>query len=637
MKDILSAAVLMMAAFMLWGVGNFTLRKCGGRSASWPVCIGVGLAVFIFAGGILNCVHIARGPVLWALAGAAAIISILEAKRIKFERIQGTAARFELIMTGLVIAGVTGFAIHTQLPPKVFNCDDDFQRYFPHPVSMLATGTVLGSPLGGLGSTTLGGQAFLHGFVLSVLPINYINGVDAVFGLMVLMLITAAAGWRRYSSFPGAVLGPVMVAMINPEYVNVSSLYLGSVLMATAVMLVVDEKEESGPPSLILGLVYASLVALKSTFVFFPLLHLPVAALMLESRSRPWKESRGRPWKEVFGWAAMVAIWAGVGLTPWIATHFPNYMARGMTGYDDVPTAAEGNLDLFSLDELDYRDCFLSYTVVAGGAFLVAVGASISWFSERNWRKRRMAVAVLAAGLTCTLSYLLFLCVLGPAWFGYITSLRYCIPTLLGCGVPGVVLFPRLSLRLRPEALARVPIIFCALIVAIFAGSTVARYRQALRTRSVLAFHKLADTDKYLDYCKFSLSGETSQRIHELQAKVPSGDPILAILSTPFLLDFRRNHIIDEEPCGLLTPWAHVPDNIRYVIWQYSAFKNFGQLSVLTEAEYSTMINGPGVQDRTIGVRDLGFRKHLQELLPASKTIYKDDEFVVFQLQGPYK
>jgi hypothetical protein len=454
---------------------------------------------------------------------------------------------------------------------------------------------------------------------------------------MLLMLICASIGWRRYPSFPGAVLGPIMVAMINPRYVNVSSLYLGSVLMATAVMLVVDEQEESGPSSLVLGLVYAALVSLKTTFALFPVLHLPMAALMLESRSRPWLEPRSRPWKEVFGWAAKVTLWTALGVAPWFATHLPNYVARGMIGYDEIPVSNNEKLDLFSLEMSDYRDCFLSYTVAVGGSFLVMISAAISWIWERNWRKRRTAVAVLAAGLACTLSYLLFMCVFGSAWFGYTPALHYFIPTLLGCGVPAIVLFPRLSLRLRPAALARFPVFFSALIIAIFAGSTVARYQQAGHSGSILAFHKLADSDQYSAFCKYCLSTETAGRIRELQSKIPSGEPVLAVLSTPFLLDFRRNEVVYLEPCGLLTPWARVPDRVRYVIWQVNAFKNFGDLSVLTDTEYSTMINGPNIQDQTIGVRILGFRKRLKELLPASTIIYQDDEFVVFKLQGPYK
>lgn len=332
MKDILSAVVMLIAAWLLWGLGHFTLRKCG-RSAPFPVCMGVGLAVLIFAGGVLNCAHIARAPALWAVAVAMAVVSVLETRRFKFEPIKGKDAWIELAAAGLVIAGVTGFAIHTQLPPRAFNLDDDFQRYFPHPVSMLATGSVLGSPLGGLGSTTLGAEAFLQGFVLSVLPIGYINGVDAVFGLMMLMLICAAAGWRRYPRFPGAAVGPLMVAIISPDYVNVSGLYIGSVLMATAVMLVVDEEEESGASSLILGLLYAALVAVKPTFVLFPVFHLSMSALKVESEFYPWRDA--------LKWVGKVVLWAGLGLAPWIATHLPNYLANGNLRYDPTPPGDE--------------------------------------------------------------------------------------------------------------------------------------------------------------------------------------------------------------------------------------------------------------------------------------------------------
>ncbi len=619
----------MVAAFVLWGVGNFTLRKSGGRSASWPVCIGVGLAMVIFAGGILNCAHIARGPVLWTLAGVATIISILEATQKRFAPIQGMAARFELVITGLVIAGVTGFAIHTQLPPKAFNCDDDFQRYFPQPVSMLATGTVLGSPLGGLGSTTLGGEAFLHGFVLSVLPIGYLNGVDAVFGLMVLMLICASAGWRRYASFPGAVLGPVVVATINPEYVNVSSLYLGSVLMATAVMLVVDEKEESGPPALVLGLVYASLVALKTTFIFFPILHLPIAALAVKPETGSWKR--------VFRWASWVVLSAFLCVAPWFATHVPNYIAPGIFGNIPTPTADEGVLDLLSTNEFFYWDCFLKYSVVIGFAAAVSLIAAVSWYAEPDWRKRREAIGVLAAGGACVMGYFLFICVLGPVWFGYLTGLRYYIPMLLGCGLPAFVLLQRLSLRVPPGIPPALPVVICAITFSLFADSAVARYHQAVRWGSMLGFHAFAESDRYLGYCEFCLSDGTAQRVRELQAKVPSGEPILTVISTPFLMDFRRNRIIDVEPGGLLTPWAHVPEGVRYVFWQYHGFKGFGDLGVSTETAFLQLIDGPGRQDRTIGVRGLAFHRRLDELLKGSKIISDDGEFIVFKLEGPYK
>ena len=635
MKDFVAVIVLAVASFILWGVGNFTLRKSGDRTAAWPVAIGVGLAVMIFAGGILNCAHVAFGPVLWALAGVAAVISVLETKHFKFEPIQGRSAWIELIATGLVIAVVTGFAIHTQLPPKAFNVDDDFRVYFTHPVSMLATGSLLGGPLSGLGTQTLGGQAFLQGYVLSVLPIGYINGVDAVFGFMVVMLICASAGWRRYTWFPGALLGPVMVAMISPEYVNVSGLFTGSVLMATAVMLVIEEKDETGASPLILGLLYAALISVKPTFALFPVLHLPLAALTLESQKDPWKKPH--PWMDAFNWTGRVALWAGLGLAPWVATHLPNYLATGTFRSDPTPAGDEGGFDLLSLYTTKYGDCALIYTIAVGCVALATLGAAIFGFADRPGRRRRLAMGLLAAGVACVVTYLMFLCVLGAAWFGFSTSLRYIVPTLLGSGVPAMVLFPRLAHRVKSEVLAGFSVGFCAVIGIIFSGSTVARYQQAMHSGSILAFYKLADTDHYTGYCEFCLSKGTTQRLRGLQSRIPAGESILADLSTPFLLDFRRNPIVNLEPGGLLAGWARVPANVRYVLWQYQAFTNFGDLGVTTVDQYTNMIAGPGAQDRTIGVRGLAFSRHLAELRTNSVEITNDGEIVVFKLAGPFK
>src|SRR5262249_35092577 len=157
------------------------------------------------------------------------------------------------------------FAVATQLPPDVFNFHDDLQKYFAHPVRQLATGTLLGSPLSALGSETLGGIAFLQSFVVSIFPLQYINGVDAIFGLSLLMILGAAAGWRLMSPLPGALFAPLLIACINPQYVNVSALYIGSCLMATAIMLTVEVQGRAAhrPCPLAMGLIYGGLIALK--------------------------------------------------------------------------------------------------------------------------------------------------------------------------------------------------------------------------------------------------------------------------------------------------------------------------------------------------------------------------------------
>ena len=83
------------------------------------------------------------------------------------------------------------FTIATQLPPSIYNFHDDYQKYFAYPVRMVETGTVFGSPLSAMGLQTLGAQAFLDGFVVAFFPIGYINGVDAVFGLFLCLILAA--------------------------------------------------------------------------------------------------------------------------------------------------------------------------------------------------------------------------------------------------------------------------------------------------------------------------------------------------------------------------------------------------------------------------------------------------------------
>src|SRR5262249_36494395 len=227
------------------------------------------------------------------------------------------------------IVTVIGFTIVTQLPPDVFNIEDDLPKYFAHPVRQLQTGTLYGSPLSSLGSDSLGGIAFLHSFVLLIPPIEFINGVDAVFGLFLLMCLGAAAGWRRMVPLPGALFAPLLIGAINPRYVNVSALFLGAALMATAVLLTADEREEYPPSALVIGLVYGGLPALKPTFALFVALHLPLTAIAVSI-------VRGSVREGVL-WALRTGGFAALALSPWVILHLPHYLSALTFGTGAIP------------------------------------------------------------------------------------------------------------------------------------------------------------------------------------------------------------------------------------------------------------------------------------------------------------
>jgi len=343
--EIYAGVAIGIATLAVWGIGNTCRSLCCMKSCgSWTVTAGLGLAAVIALGGLLNLLQIAYAPMLWFLIAIGLSLAAVGLKRIHITITPLRENRLELILAVLLIAGVIGFAIFTQLSPSAFNYHDDFQKYFAHPVRMLATGTLSGSPLTPLGSETLGGQAFLQAFVLSIAPIKYINAVDAIFCLFILMGIGAAAGWQRFALLPGAVLAPALIAAVNPQYVNVGGLYSAAALIATAVMLVAHDKEAMPPAAACLGLVYAALTTIKATFAFFILLHLPLAAAVV------WWSTNNMRFSAI--WAVKVGAYTCLALLPWVGLYISDYVVIGSLRAVSAPALVQSPVSLFSTQSL---------------------------------------------------------------------------------------------------------------------------------------------------------------------------------------------------------------------------------------------------------------------------------------------
>jgi hypothetical protein len=342
----LAICALLVACAILYGWGMAVRRFARTEGGSRAVTVVLGLAVLLPIGGILNLVRLAT-PAMWLIVGIGLALFILHAKSLRMRWPNQDAAQVEVLLAVGLIALVTGFAVLTQLPPSAFNYHDDFQKYLAHPVRMLATGMLFGSPLSAIGSETLGGLAFLQAFPLLVAPIEYINGVDAILGFLLLMMLGASAGWGRLAPLPGAALAPLLIAFINPQYVNVSSLFTGAALMAAAVMLLADERERFPPSQVALGLIYGGLVALKPIFVLFPLAHLPLAI---------WSVARmEKSWRTGLVWSLQVGLCSAAALLPWLLLHAPHYFSMQPQPSDPIPPAATPDaLHILSITPLAY-------------------------------------------------------------------------------------------------------------------------------------------------------------------------------------------------------------------------------------------------------------------------------------------
>jgi hypothetical protein len=405
----------------------------------------------------------------------------------------------------------------------------------------------------------LGGQAFLDAFSVAFFPLPYINGVGAALGLFLCMML--ASQFKR-------ILATLSVFIINPQYVNISALYTGSFLMMGAIV------EED---SVVTGLLYAGLIALKSTFVLFVAVHLAATRRV-----------------KAAGFAALF-------LAPWILLHAPHYLHLFGPTVADLGVRPVEGFNIFSTTPLDYGSTPLAYTLLMVAVALCGV-------------LRHQVDAVALSCFAMPAAYLIMVYVSGPRNAGYEQAIRYFAP---------------FAIAIAPVAFGSVesiPVAIAAVSLAAFLPSLRDRMEQAVHSGSVLAFSWLAPDPDYIAYSQQVLYGDMRGRVREAQAKVPPGDAMVVWINAPFYLDFARNRVADVEPgAGLIAPWSKIPSGAHYFIFEYGGYATVDEESYLDD-----MAEGPDFMRRVSAAR-LNMTRRLSELMRAApQKLYDDGSIAVF-------
>ena len=623
------------------------------------------MAGWIFLGGVLNLVGIAR-----PLALNSIVLAGLGLSAVNLVRSWNLKAFSNLIRPHLskdylirympsvaVILIVFVFCAHTQSLPRTFNFADDLETYFSHPVRMLATGSLRGSPFNGLASLTLGGQAFLHGFAVAHWPIGYANSVDSVLAFALCLMIVFAAALRV--GLPSWLISLVVAApvFVNPQYVNISAIYT-----AVALMLLLflgpwlDSKDRnfkffSWHQATSLGLTYAALVTLKNTYLFIAALHFTFLLLGLICASRPRKE--------VLFWAVKVLASAAIFISPWMLLYYSNWITVLSNPVPaENPVLAGGlqlqaeSMNLFSLKPLFYGfgTSFAHYTytiILAGfcGVFIICRRST----NQRTDKVRKMTAFAVCAALPTL--YLLNIFVIGPMLWGPTGLLRYVCPVIIAA-VPSALIMASQSACdvTRPPKAARIksppsrrPILvfgaFSVVLLVIFFRSSLARFRQALRHGSILAFSQTATNPAYIEYTRYELGAPGRKAIRKAQQAVPEGQPLATWTQRVTHIDYKRNRIIDITPAGLFAPWINLPftgksdeaikyftsSGVCYVLWQYAPMMRSGQ-------QFVNWMASPYRGERVLAHRTWQFMKMLEKMTGDSEILYDDGQIRVIKL-----
>ncbi len=625
----MAAAIIGAYCCALFGWGRVLRHFMGMADGSWAVTIALGMALWVSIGGVLNLTRLAGPRSLTAMVVIGIILFLFSLRNTRqswpFPLPQGRVLAGRALLMAVAI-GVLAFVVVTQLPPAAYNVHDDFQKYLSHPVRMLQTGTLFGSPLSAIGSQTLGGQAFLQGFVMAHFPIQYINGFDAVFALFLCLLLIAGFAWQRPDMVPAAALAMVALVAINPQYVNVSALYSGSALMLAAIFLASDPAEHGSQPvpPLALGLIYASALALKPTFALFAFLHVLFMAVVVAVGAR--NPGHG------LAWGAAAAGWGFMFLAPWIVLHGAHYLSAiadpmSRSASNASPTTIT-LVNIFSTSRLFYGGTFAHYTGLMVTVLMCALAVSRSLGGAGDRALSISAMGTIAAAAATVTAYLVIIHLGGPYLAGANTALRYFIPVIVAA-VPAILCLAALHLRTAetPRLVlvrAAPPVIVALIIVASFAPDLTWRVRQAVNMGSILAF-PLKNSEQYLRYNQEVLYGPIRDRVKTVQNRIPAGEPVIAWITAPFYLDYRRNPVFDVDVAGLATPWSRMPE-ARYVMWEYRGY------AVRSPKYYKRWARRASLYEREIALRSLSFARQLVDWSRRAEILYDDGGVVLFRL-----
>ncbi|MGB5424423.1 MAG: hypothetical protein WBN03_19825, partial [Desulfobacterales bacterium] len=647
----------------LYGWGCLIKRRLGFAVWPFPLTISLGLVVWIFFGGVLNLMEIAVSPILDSLVIFGLGTAMWEWRNLAV-RLRNDAtfkrtlfkAHFVRYLPLIIFIAVIFTAVASTLSvPRIYNFHDDFEKYLNHPIRMLTTGTLRGSPLSSLGSETLGGQAFLHAIALSHWPTVTVNAVDAVLAFILCLLILAGVALRVGLPWRMTTASVLLAVIINPQVVNISALFtaVAVLLLLLGLWLSIREQEAeltSTQASVLVGLIYAALTALKSIYLLFAIAHFLLTGLSILIADRSLKTT--------LTWAAKTGCFFLVFISPWLLIYAENWNVLLSTPGQLPPVFSGGgqppqlplDLGLFSTQPLfyGYGTSALHYTATVlmigiYGTYLLILGL-------RNLKNRPQQHLLAATGcLAPTLLYIFSLVFISPRLLGPDHGLRYMCPVVIA-SLPAAVIMTAAVLndppivRFQGHQLAAGPsmvlLVLSLAVLAAFSGSFVNRTRQSLAFGTQLPSIQPTNAFKCLPYNKYALGSSAAAVIGRAQLAVPEGAAMAAWTPLAMHLDYRRNPIVDIDPAGLANPWVGYPftgkpqegvkylirEGIHYVLWHYKSYP------VRSEDQLVLWTKSPYPRSRKIGWRTHRFVLHLRKLIECSEVLYDDGSIAVMRL-----
>ncbi len=658
MEILSSLAFVWLFIFSATGWG-LVIRRLLGVSVLFGAVPALGIAALLLLGGLFVAIGIVSKLFLIGLLLLGSVFSLATIIRVgsttkgSFRSAGIKAVRQLLPYSGVIMAGLIAVVFSSQ--PSAFHMTDDLEKYLKYPLRLLETGGLKTGPFDALGTEALGGMSFLQSFALVFGPLEQVNAMDAVIGLIVAMACLVSV--LRTLGMPGwwCVLTSLLIPLVDPLYVNVSAAFTGVALLILAFAFPVFTKPHAlyagWRNSIVLGGIYAALVSLKTTFALFVPIHFTSLLLMHLLQKGALRSVLSGFWK--------VPLAATFLAAPWFWVHWEKGYSWALQLSSSSP---------FSRLEVPTNSSFPGWRPFAFDAPAVGFLSCNALFSllvmaitvttiieivRGPWRKMKgRQIALISCGLTVSLVYWIGLYWMAYRMSGPDSALRYAMPLIIaGCLVIALS-GPTTQARLpshSPHPLhwvcyRKYSILVASIIALAFAPSYLARISQSHKVGHAIGIPSLANL-RYIHWFQQQMSDEVSSRIRNAQTAVPACASVLVWIGSPVHLDYSRNPIYDVDLAGLTSPWSGYPFfedteaqvtflrglGIEFVFWQYRNSPD-RSLVFLRHREQQ-----PYLRRHLAGRNGAAFLQSLQQMSFSSQyaqTIYDDGEYRVMKLTG---
>jgi hypothetical protein len=614
-----------------------------GQRAAW------GLAFSLIIGGVLNATWTISPTTIFIFLGLGLIYCLVDLVNHRQSIATNLSQLFqESRQDKIILAGIAlvSFLILIQYAGWVytgrlnfanmvyadgFNTSDDYHAYLVFPHKMLQLGSMGLEPFSERRMTSLGGQSFLHTFIVSVLPDTNLNIIDPSLALIITIGLIIGFLKENQASTRRVIFTILLVLLIAVPKANTTSMML-PVALFLSLFRTLDSKEIDRSSwvsnACIIALISAAICTLKSSLI-------PASVIVFAVSYLCYFISSNTKLKVVWEFG-LATVLVGIFLLPWMISL---YQSSGTLLY---PLLGKG-----------YHASAYGITFKSGATLLGTVKTALGAFrgiyvlilillgclslsirplkfanlpAESSFSNRQAPLSMTVAALAATVVV------------GVLTEnadpFRYSFSHLF----PAIILLIMLAMTdtggLNKNA---IPNFF---IVAVFCAGLTISYNWNITKDTYSA---------YVKNIKFGLtnpslvSAKQKLQYAALQQSIPQEETVLTRLDAPFILDFKRNQLfLADWPGGASLPPGMPafkgPEALaNYLVSKSIRYIAYSSWSLNHPADVDT--SGPGLSSwfRLQSQLSHDFRDNVQQLAKTRKKLYEDGENFVLDLGSQRK